>query len=370
MRILMTTDTIGGVWTYALQLAEALQPHGVEIALATQGAALTQDQRAAADSLQNVRLHESEFRLEWMDEPWDDIRAAGDWLMELAATFSPDVVHLNEYSQAALPWKVPTVVVGHSCVCSWYRSVRAENAGPQWNRYVAAVQDGLRHADCVVAPTQTMLDWLQEIYGLLPRTRAIFNGLKPLPSHDIPREGLVFTAGRLWDEAKNISAVMRAADRLKWPVHAAGIPRPEPGPLTCESKNSAVRFLGRLSTDEMAVAYARASIYVLPARYEPFGLTPLEAALAGCVLVLGDIPTLREIWGTGALYVHPNDDDELVYVVNSLIDTPHLRNCFRVSALSRARELTAAVMADRYFDLYRELSMEASSFRIRVGGAA
>ncbi len=36
----------------------------------------------------------------------------------------------------------------------------------------------------------------------------------------------------------------------------------------------------------------------LPARYEPFGLSVLEAALSGCALVLGDIPSLRESGAT------------------------------------------------------------------------
>ena len=37
-RILMTADTIGGVWTYALEFARALGPHGIEVTLATMGA--------------------------------------------------------------------------------------------------------------------------------------------------------------------------------------------------------------------------------------------------------------------------------------------------------------------------------------------
>ena len=36
-RILMTADTIGGVWSYALELAQGLVRHGVEVALATMG---------------------------------------------------------------------------------------------------------------------------------------------------------------------------------------------------------------------------------------------------------------------------------------------------------------------------------------------
>ena len=33
----MTTDTVGGVWTYALELADALAERDVEVTLAVQG---------------------------------------------------------------------------------------------------------------------------------------------------------------------------------------------------------------------------------------------------------------------------------------------------------------------------------------------
>jgi hypothetical protein len=37
-KVLMTADTVGGVWTYALELAAGLGEHGVEVAIATMGA--------------------------------------------------------------------------------------------------------------------------------------------------------------------------------------------------------------------------------------------------------------------------------------------------------------------------------------------
>ena len=39
--------------------------------------------------------------------------------------------------------------------------------------------------------------------------------------------------------------------------------------------------------------------------YEPFGLAVLEAAQAGCALVLSDIPTFRELWDGAAMFVPP-----------------------------------------------------------------
>ena len=48
MKILMTADAVGGVWTYALDLAVGLAPRGVEVVLAVLGPAPSPRQRAAA----------------------------------------------------------------------------------------------------------------------------------------------------------------------------------------------------------------------------------------------------------------------------------------------------------------------------------
>src|SRR3954468_19013092 len=124
MRILMTTDTVGGVWTYAIDLAKSLQRAGVEIDLATMGAKLSPQQWRDANALPNVTIHESEFKLEWMDDPWRDVAAAGKWLLVLEEQFRPDLIHLNGYAHGALPFAAPSVVVAHSCVCSWWRAVK------------------------------------------------------------------------------------------------------------------------------------------------------------------------------------------------------------------------------------------------------
>ena len=124
MRVLMTTDTIGGVWTYCLELARALQPLRVEFILATMGQLPTDDQRAEAGAIPNIQLHESTFKLEWMANPWDDVARAGDRLLELERQFQPDIVHLNGYAHAACAFHAPRIVVGHSCVLSWWRAVK------------------------------------------------------------------------------------------------------------------------------------------------------------------------------------------------------------------------------------------------------
>ena len=82
-RVLMTADTTGGVWTYALELARTLCEQEIELALATMGAPLSEAQWRETARIPNLGVFESTYKLEWMHDPWDDMVAAGEWLLEL-----------------------------------------------------------------------------------------------------------------------------------------------------------------------------------------------------------------------------------------------------------------------------------------------
>lgn len=103
MRVLLTADTVGGVWTYAVELAGELCRRGASVALAAMGGEPSSAQRAGLAALPRLRLFGSKFKLEWMDQPWEDVARAGEWLLEIARDFKPDVVHVNGYAHAALP---------------------------------------------------------------------------------------------------------------------------------------------------------------------------------------------------------------------------------------------------------------------------
>jgi glycosyltransferase involved in cell wall biosynthesis len=163
----------------------------------------------------------------------------------------------------------------------------------------------------------------------------------------------VLTAGRVWDEAKNVAAVSRVAPRLAWPVYVAGEDRHPDSGGTASTEH--VHFLGRLPAGELARWYARAAIFALPARYEPFGLGPLEAGLAGCALVLGDLPSLREVWGDAALYVPPDDSAALHATLAGLIADPGRRTERGRRARDHALRYSPERMAQGYLALYAAL---------------
>ncbi len=178
-RILMTGDAMGGVWTYILELTRCLEQYDIEVDLAIMGAPLTRTQQHEAAAIDNLIIHESSFKLEWMDDPWDDLDRAGAWLLGLEQILSPDLIHLNTYVHGALPWQAPTLIVGHSCVLSWWEAVQGGAAPPSWQTYRRAVQRGLRAVSVVICPSQAMLNNLEHHYGNLADGRVIFNGLNP-----------------------------------------------------------------------------------------------------------------------------------------------------------------------------------------------
>ena len=351
-RLLMTADTVGGVWTYALELAQALQSYDIDIVLATMGAPLDAQQRTAVQQIDNVTLCESTWKLEWMEAPWDDVAAAGAWLLELAALTQPDVVHLNGYAHGALSWQAPTLVVGHSCVWSWFAAVKGTAPPADWQRYRQEVGHGLQAADLVTAPTTAMLTALRTHYGDFTAAPAIYNGRRPSRFPPLTKQPYILTAGRVWDEAKNIAALAHVAPHLSWPVFVAGEEHhPQGGAVHFRS----VQRLGRLEPAALARWLGQAAIFALPARYEPFGLTVLEAGLAGCALVLGDIPSLREIWDRAACFVPPDQPDALAEALEHLSRDTWRRERLAQRARARALRYTPARMAQAYTALYAQL---------------
>src|SRR6185369_12610708 len=94
--------------------------------------------------------------------------------------------------------------------------------------------------------------------------------------------------------------------------------------------------------------FSAASIYALPALYEPFGYTPLEAGLSACALVLGDIESLREVWDGAAVFVDPRDSEALKVELLRLIEDKSYRREMSRRARLRALEFKSERMAKNY----------------------
>lgn len=357
LRILMTTDAVGGVWTYATALACAFASRGAQVHLLTQGPPPSDTQRSMIRE-PSVLLLESRLALEWQDPEGGNVATARRVFGELEAQIEPDIVHLNSFREAALDWHCPVVVCAHSCVNSWALACNdaAWLANPTWRHYTKAVETGLACANAWVCPSRSFHDVIIDLYQPRSSGFVIWNGIAPRAAAAGQKDAFILAAGRMWDAAKNLSLLMRAADGLEWPAMVAG-------PTGDSAPADSARLLGELPHAELDRLMQRAAIFTSPAVYEPFGLSVLEAAAAGCALVLADIPTFRELWHDAALFVDPTDVRAWNQILARLCTDASRRAQLREAAFTRSRTYSLRRMADSYVALYQTLLAQAPEAR-------
>src|SRR5262249_55277730 len=220
MRVLMTSDSVGGVWTYAMELTRAMP--GENFIVATVGDHPRPSQLREVPS--NVRLVTADAGPDQADGPSADAGRTAEWLLEIERRESPDLIHLNGYAHGALPFRAPTLVVGHSCALSWSKAIDLDFRPQMWEHYRAAVTSGLRGASFVVASSMAMLDALHNHYDFSTPARVIHNGAHtrgPVTRRMNTERAIVLAIGDRTDAARNIRAVIDAAPLIHAPVTVA-----------------------------------------------------------------------------------------------------------------------------------------------------
>jgi glycosyltransferase involved in cell wall biosynthesis len=191
---------------------------------------------------------------------------------------------------------------------------------------------------------------LEREYGFGFGGRVIPNGRSSELFASAKKRHMVLAASRCWDESKNLSVLQQAAASSEWPIYVAGDLAHDRQPRT-----QGINFLGRLCPSALAAWYSRAAIFVSPAKYDPFGMAPLEAALSGCALVLADIPSLREQWEGAALFAAPDSPLAFAEALRELSEDSDLRAELASAAGERAKQFNATSMVCGYLFAYQDL---------------
>ena len=369
VHVLVTTDTLSGVWTYTRELVTGLVNRGARVTLVSMGEIPLPQDTAWMDHLRGLDYHPTAFRLDWMQEGEQDLADSSAYLTALVNDLKPDLLHLNQLCYGSLPVSIPRVVVAHGDLISWWKAVHGrEPEDSRWLRwYRDVVMRGIAQASVVVTPTAWMQEALSCCYTT-PRSEAvIYNGRNPLFFNPyLGKEDSVLTVGRLWDAGKQVSLLTQHAHSV--PVCIVGsepTAQPPKMPIRADVKlavdNMSVAVRGPQSESQLRTLYSRAAIYVATSRYEPFGLTSLEAAFSRCAIVANDIPPFREIWDDAAYYFRANDAASLADAIQCLSEDRQLCRAYANRAYYRARErYTAKRMMDEYLQLYQNLLGTAS----------
>ena len=209
MRVLMTADTIGGVWTYTMELAAQLCARGVEVEVLALGGHPAPRQWAQARAVEGLSVRPTDLKLEWQDDPWADVEFAGDLLQQRCRAWRPHLVHLNNFGQALRPTGCPTLLALHSCVATWWRAVKGEALPASWARYRRTVQAAASAADALVAPTAAFARALADEYALTRPIRVVHNGCEP---HDAGSDAILVHE---WNPPELIARIGAAVDRAR-----------------------------------------------------------------------------------------------------------------------------------------------------------
>ena len=353
IRVLMTADAVGGIWTYAADLASGFVARGIAVTVAVVGPGLDEARRRGLEAF-GITVVDLGHPPEWLADGPAAVGRGGAALAALARETEADIVHLNHPALGAgSHFGCPTLAVCHSCVATWWSTVRGTPLPFDLAWQADLVGAGYRSATALAAPSRAFARTTQETYGLGAAPEVISNGraAPPMPHASFAVPGGL-TVGRLWDEGKDIATLDRAAGLTRVPIRAVG---PTTGPNGASVVLHHLDAVGAAGQARIRALMTERPVFLSAARYEPFGLSVLEAAQAGCALVLSDIATFRELWGDAALFVPPGDAAGFAAALDRLVAEPSLRTRLGAAALDRAAQFTLAGAVDHLVEHYAVL---------------
>jgi UDP-glucose:(glucosyl)LPS alpha-1,2-glucosyltransferase len=198
----------------------------------------------------------------------------------------------------------------------------------------------------------TVSQYLRDRFGETPpgAIQVLPNSVDVPPAIHRMRERLILFMGRVVADKGADAFVEACAEALPnlpdWQAEMIGADRFSPSSpdtpflakLRPQAKAAGVTMLGYRPHAEVMARLARASIAVVPSRWnEPFGLTALEAMAHGASLICSPRGGLPEVAGQAALYVDPDMPGALAAAIRALAEDGEQRQALAAAGRKRAR---------------------------------
>lgn len=274
------------------------------------------------------------------------------------------------------PWlgRCPQVTVLHDVL-----PLQFEKEYPRQQYYFKhLVPKALSRSARVITDSQATRDAAMRFYGLPAEKFRVSPGgydsalFHPPGSHKEKeaaaqvksRRGLasyIFYAGSLLPH-KNVSGLLKAfsASRISQSLVIAGEKDPRYFPtLRDEARQLGIEkkvcFLGYVPCEELPLLYGACDAFVFLSRGEGFGLPVLEAMACGAPVVASEIPSLKEIAGENALWVHPDAPSHAAQSLRRLLKNPPLRRRLSACGMKCARRFSWEKTAEAILSVFREI---------------
>jgi glycosyltransferase involved in cell wall biosynthesis len=196
------------------------------------------------------------------------------------------------------------------------------------------------------------------------RVRVVPNGVdrsEPAPIPDRRRPCELLFVGRLVDQKNVLTAVEAMAELPRdvvLRVVGDGEQAEDVARRVAELGLDNVRLEGRLRPDQLAAAYRRATLLVMPSSHEGMPLVLLEAMAAGVPVVCSRIRELVEVGGDAVATVEPVTPRTLAAAVRSLLADQAARERLSRRARERSAAYDWAAVAGAIDAVYAEVRSE------------
>jgi len=114
---------------------------------------------------------------------------------------------------------------------------------------------------------------------------------------------------------------------------------------------SKVIFTDYIPKEELPHYYRDSIALFFPSKYEGFGLPPLEAMATGTPVITTSMTSIPEVCGNAALYVDPDNINEMASALKRLAMDASLRESYSRASLQRASQFGWEKAAEEYMDL-------------------
>ncbi|HVM50166.1 MAG TPA: glycosyltransferase family 1 protein [Candidatus Acidoferrum sp.] len=281
-------------------------------------------------------------------------------LPRLAKRHELDVLHVPSYRR--LLWRRPCGLVGTVHDLAAFHVPGKYDWKRMWyGRVGAAVL--ARRQDEIITVSETSARDISAHWRLPPeRVTVIYNGINCERFSGLSQEAaraacasrfklehpFLFYVARLEHPGKNHVRLIRAFDAFKaqtqspWQLGLAGGDWHGAEQIHAAVRHASaredIRCLGFVSQADLPLLYRAAGMCVYPSLYEGFGFPPLQAMASGCPVICSNRGALREVAGTAALLVDPEDVAGIAAQITRLAADPHLRSELARRGLLQARQ--------------------------------
>lgn len=122
------------------------------------------------------------------------------------------------------------------------------------------------------------------------------------------------------------------------------------------NSNNNIKFIGRVSDDELVNLYSSAEVFVFPSIYEGFGIPPLEAQSCGCPVVASNVTSIPEVCGESVLYFNPYDIADMKETLLKVLSEQGLKDKLVNKGFENINRFSWEKSANKILNIIEELN--------------